>query len=91
MQSMNFRISFYYIIEHNYVLIVFYLLDRMRTLTSQQNELRKQLESNETMLTEQIRANNLENVQSIQLLVNAVRNCIRSWERIQNELQVRTV
>lgn len=91
MQSMNFSISFYYIIEHNYVLIVFYLLDRMRTLTSQQNELRKQLESNETMLTEQIRANNLENVQSIQLLVNAVRNCIRSWERIQNELQVRTV
>lgn len=52
---------------------------RIRTLTTHQDELRKQLESNETILNEQLRTNNLENLElrSIQMLVNSIHNCIR--------------
>lgn len=61
---------------------------RMRSLQSLQNEIRKELESNETTLSEQIRANK-EHLDShaVQMLVNAIQDCVARYERIQVELQ----
>lgn len=61
---------------------------RIRTLTTLQNELRKELESNETMLTEYLKTDkdNLE-LRKIQMFVAAINNCVQKHERIQIELQ----
>ena len=57
-------------------------------LTTQQNKLRKELESNETMLSEQTKQQHNElDSRSIHLYVNAIRSCMQRFERIQNELQ----
>ena len=60
----------------------------MRSLQTLQNEIRKELESNETALAEQVRANK-ESLDSraVQMLVNSIQDCVQRYERIQVELQ----
>lgn len=61
---------------------------RMRSLQTLQNEIRKELESNETTLSEQLRANKEHlDSRSVQMLVNAIQDCVQRYERIQVELQ----